>query len=142
MKWGVGGINIDGCRLPTAGMKHDIPRGGIWTTNSDIKCDCNENDLGRFPSNFIHDGSDEVMKEFEKYGTKKSGFMKQDQQRSTDGGFHGGFPQDRIGSSDTYGDEGGIDRFYKCCKDDEEYYILKGDVPKEIRDMILNSLAQ
>jgi len=49
-------------------------------------------------------------------GIKKSGFMKQSQKRSQDGGYHGGFPQDRIGDRDTYGDEGFVSRFYYCSK--------------------------
>jgi len=49
-------------------------------------------------------------------GIKKSGFMKQSQKRSQNGGYHGGFPQDRIGDRDTYGDEGFVSRFFYCAK--------------------------
>ena len=62
---GVGGINIDGCRVESqdsfgggtkgtsgfaAGYEHDG-----WVAGSS---------LGRFPANFIHDGSDEVLELF------------------------------------------------------------------------------
>lgn len=62
---GVGGINIDGCRIETqdsfgggakgtsgfaAGYEHDG-----WVAGSS---------MGRFPANFIHDGSDEVLELF------------------------------------------------------------------------------
>lgn len=43
LKYGVGVLNIDGCRLPDIDGKHD---------------------LGRFPSNFIHDNSPAVRKMF------------------------------------------------------------------------------
>lgn len=39
LKWGVGGINIDDCRVPTS----------------------DPDALGRWPTNFTHDGSDEVL---------------------------------------------------------------------------------
>ncbi len=52
----------------------------------------------------------------EQSGKLKSGFMKKDQQRHQDGGFNGGFPQDRIGERDTYGNSGGASRFFYCAK--------------------------
>jgi DNA modification methylase len=67
LKWGVGGINIDGCRIPLSGDKPRIgntdesktntygwERGGIYKSGT-------MPESGRFPSNFIHDGSQEVL---------------------------------------------------------------------------------
>ena len=45
LKWGTGGINIDESRID----------------NSDMKPRCNE---FRFPANFMHDGSDEIVEQF------------------------------------------------------------------------------
>lgn len=67
LEWGVGGINIDGCRVPTldgfgggakatSGFVNGYEHDG-WTPGSE---------LGRWPSNFIHDGSDEVLDSFPK----------------------------------------------------------------------------
>jgi DNA modification methylase len=65
LKWGTGGINIDGCRVGTEGgtMKVDIDKdsstlfeGGRH--NSGKVQELNE---GRFPANLIHDGSQEVL---------------------------------------------------------------------------------
>lgn len=62
LKWGVGGINIDGCRVQTeentgrpCGTKRDVYGGfdQVMTTEG--------NPAGRFPANLIHDGSDEVV---------------------------------------------------------------------------------
>lgn len=95
MKWGVGCLWIDRCRLT-------------------------DNTLGRFPSNFIHDSSDEIINEFIDIGIRKSGNMKANTIRNCDGGYHGGFPTDRVGERDTYGDSGLIDRFYKSCTYSED----------------------
>jgi len=65
LKWGTGGINIDGCRV-----KHNEPikkmkaqkggdkvygQAGRKEETTELKA------TGRFPANFIHDGSDEVV---------------------------------------------------------------------------------
>lgn len=61
---GVGGINIDGCRVGEGAKKWVTPRGGIWSTDPTAKAELVDNSLGRFPANFIHDGSDEVLELF------------------------------------------------------------------------------
>ena len=68
LKWGTGGINIDGSRI---GNELIFIRGGGEYTKSGEKTffpskSINEFRGGRFPANFIHDGSDEVMEEFDK----------------------------------------------------------------------------
>lgn len=78
LKHGTGGINVDGCRIEHNGQNiasSKIDRspknfGGLdvkigepsWTPSR-----------GRFPSNLIHDGSEEVLDEFAKYGERFSG---------------------------------------------------------------------
>lgn len=60
LKWGVGGINIDGCRVSgeykwrasDSKKKGDIFKEGSFGEQSS---------LGRFPANLIHDGSEEVV---------------------------------------------------------------------------------
>ncbi len=49
-------------------------------------------------------------------GVRRSGFMRVDTKRSTDGGFTGGFPADRIGAQDTIGDTGAASRFFFVAK--------------------------
>ena len=67
LKWGTGGLNIDGCRVgteencgrPQGTMPHPMDWGnrsqknGIFTTKG--------NSQGRFPANVIHSGEDEVV---------------------------------------------------------------------------------
>ena len=81
-KHGTGGINIDGCRVGLS--EGDDPRlggKGTWKTDKAGKEiydvgftgeDIRSNELGRFPANVMHDGSEEVMREFAKYGERKS----------------------------------------------------------------------
>jgi len=74
LKWGVGGINIDGCRVEyTDGTTGEQIRrkysgsnegNGSVTNNfgvKDIKMTSESTLIGRFPANLIHDGSDEVV---------------------------------------------------------------------------------
>lgn len=77
LKWGVGGINIDECRIP-ANWKEERPEswfnsgtskggstyGGNLKTITDTTVGDRLNDGGRFPANLIHDGSDEVVSLF------------------------------------------------------------------------------
>ena len=69
LKWGIGGINIDGCRVEANLEKEDLARGRksnggaiFGSTNKKVKIKANS--LGRFPANLIHDGSDEVVSGF------------------------------------------------------------------------------
>ncbi len=88
MKWGVGGINIDACRVGDSGG-------------------------GRYPGNLLHDGSDEVMEEFAKFGESKS---------NADKRFYSGGKNEiyntPFNSCESYGykDEGSVARFFYCAK--------------------------
>jgi site-specific DNA-methyltransferase (adenine-specific) len=75
LKWGVGGINIDGCRVGTTEQdKYDLEQrqiskgSGVETninfTGRDLDLKHGVQELGRFPANLIHDGSDEVVELF------------------------------------------------------------------------------
>lgn len=85
LKWGVGGIDIDGSRVATNPEVDDMSRivsrgkreSQTWENGSGFK---NENNNltgvrvdGRFPANLIHDGSEEVVSLFP---NTKSGAMK------------------------------------------------------------------
>lgn len=90
LKWGTGGINIDGCRVGS-------------DTNS------YQTHQGRFPANFIHDGSDEVLALFPESKAGVSG-------RAT-------VPNNpiKLQASQTvnhigYNDSGSAARFFYCAK--------------------------
>jgi hypothetical protein len=62
LEHGTGALNVDGCRVAGPGaMKWETPRGGIWATDSTATAALVPNELGRWPANLIHDGSDEVV---------------------------------------------------------------------------------
>ena len=65
LTFGTGGINIDGSRVGSKGgtFKASIPEGisnGIYGEGINGTVDIGKLDSGRWPANFIHDGSDEV----------------------------------------------------------------------------------
>ena len=75
LKYGTGGINIDASRIPTNPDVDDARLGGngSWKTgkasfsvgHGSIKGDdISSSEQGRFPANFIHDGSEEVTELF------------------------------------------------------------------------------
>lgn len=81
LKHGVGGINIDACRVHAADAverkystkRHapgsDVSKQGKW--KSDVSFD-GVLKAGRWPANFLHDGSDEVVANFPITGGKES----------------------------------------------------------------------
>lgn len=83
LKHGTGGINIDSSRVPYGEGTLPISFNSKQRAKGKFRIDgvlkgvhcvpysCP--DKGRFPANVIHDGSDEVMDEFAKYGDRKSG---------------------------------------------------------------------
>ena len=72
LKYGVSGLNIDDCRIPVNADIDDKRLGGKgeWKTDKTAKNvyeggyagnNIKSSESGRFPANFIHDGSDEVV---------------------------------------------------------------------------------
>lgn len=62
LKWGTGAINVDGCRVEGAkGVPASLSDAGNlgWRTGGDMERKSQQN--GRWPANFIHDGSEEVL---------------------------------------------------------------------------------
>lgn len=132
LKWGVGGINIDGCRVGTeelgGGTMPDLRDVGAMSKESMgiDKLSFGQNPrpanrkeqpvyTGRFPANLIHDGSEEVVGLFPQ---TKSGKMGPQHTRHTDGspnGIYGKFDVNHE-LGETYGDSGNASRFFMSCK--------------------------
>lgn len=67
LKWGTGGINIDGCRVGTEEKLERVQGSNKETSTPNAPNNgwvSEPQNLGRFPANFIHDGSDEVIEMF------------------------------------------------------------------------------
>ena len=67
LKWGTGGINIDGCRVETGencSRKKSLVKDTAAGFGKGVAMGGNGHDAGRFPANLIHDGSQEVLELF------------------------------------------------------------------------------
>lgn len=123
---GTGAINIDGCRVSfsknddarisknyahKSSPQFDPINGKLNSIGEEIAL---YKDSGRWPANFIHDGSDEVISEFPEL--KSAG-----QVRSADEGTHSGtdnaiYSPGLGGPAPRYGDTGSAARFFYCAK--------------------------
>ena len=81
LKWGCGGLNIDGCRIESGGehMRGEVKsrNEGTWSGSGGMHTPgrgfvATDSPLGRWPANIAHDGSDEVMASFAAFGTSTS----------------------------------------------------------------------
>lgn len=72
LKWGCGALNIDGCRIQTEEtikatknyLTGSFEPGGMDKNGERIFTRYEQNNLGRWPANLIHDGSEEVLAAF------------------------------------------------------------------------------
>jgi site-specific DNA-methyltransferase (adenine-specific) len=122
-KYGTGGINIDGCRVGLS--EGDDPRlggKGTWKTDKMAKdvyvggyagVDTGSSELGRFPANVMHDGSDVVKDIFpnSKLGSSKPHIVKSNIEKY-EGWGNISNKNEMVG----YGDEGSAARFFYCPK--------------------------
>ncbi|WP_318491910.1 DNA-methyltransferase [Photobacterium leiognathi] len=117
---GVGGLNIDACRVPAGTDYHDmnvtqggdLRSGGIMgRTDQDRNTTFKPKD-GRFPANLVHDGSDEVLAVF----PAKAGAcakVKGSEQSKVHSNTYS--QRDRV-EGVFYGDKGSAARFFYCAK--------------------------
>ena len=81
VKWGVGALNIDGCRVAsvdghkTAKMKPTLVRNTPAGFGKEMLMAGRGSPLGRWPANFIHDGSDVVVGLFPMQGVGSAARM-------------------------------------------------------------------
>lgn len=125
IKYGTGGMNIDGCRVSTDQHSRLVKTGRSSKKNcygeyAPWDGEYKEETRGRYPGNLVHDGSEEVVSCFPETGASTS--------RRTFGKGRG----DGNSKQNTYGDmyrtepwEGVSDsggsaaRFFNCCLDDD-----------------------
>lgn len=131
LKYGVGGINIDGCRVGTEEIgggtmpdfrdvgKKSKEAIGIDKLNFGQVHNCErteyEKHIGRFPANVIHDGSEEVVKLFPNTESGNGTFKQGSERKAAPENLYqlgftkSAFTQD---SPDNYGDIGSAARFF------------------------------
>jgi site-specific DNA-methyltransferase (adenine-specific) len=128
LEYGVGGLNIGECRV--AG-----PMDGVWgSSNATIALDDGSrmfnaspgardyrtapHPAGRWPANFLHDGSDEVLEAFaqfgEKVGSPASPFLRR-KSLGYESGVNFKSHKDEFAGVG-YGDTGSAARFFYCAK--------------------------
>lgn len=110
--WGVGGINIDGSRVPSEAItinKLEEWSGFGQKIEPDYKSETNTK--GRWPANFIHDGSDEVT---ELFPNSKGGAYPAKRGQAVATTFASG--QETEGGFRAMGDDGSASRFFYCAK--------------------------
>lgn len=117
LKYGTGGINIDGCRVegeipkPRNAPK-TIIRGGKFHSGAEAEKEMSHYNptQGRFPANLIHDGSEEVEELFPHTKSGKDAVRKSPNAK----GYHGNWEvgQEMV----TYGDKTSASRFFYCAK--------------------------
>jgi site-specific DNA-methyltransferase (adenine-specific) len=125
LKWGTGGINIDECRVETSDSEKvktegHIRKGNVVGDNRTSKSAGQFGDgafvagtdltNGRFPANFIHDGSDEVVSMFPNTGKSSGGRIgnKGSALNMMGNNYEKGDPG--------YGDSGSASRFFYTAK--------------------------
>ena len=113
LKWGTGGINVDGCRVGTDDKLSFGSRelgDGVKYGKCKPTTEGEQNAQGRFPANLIHDGSPEVLELFPE--TKSSAGKKQTPSKGTNA-FG-----DYAGTNKIVGhtDKGSAARFFYCAK--------------------------
>ena len=110
---GVGGINIDGCRVESGERplrEHTNRNGNIYGDGLEGSRAIGQTTQGRFPANFIHDGSDEVKDLFPI--TKSGGGDKGQKNSKAFFGNMGG----QYNSKEYNANSGNASRFFYCAK--------------------------
>jgi len=122
---GVGGLNIDGCRIaidPAADAsqlrtmavsQHDGADGWGMNTSRANPAARVLGEEGRWPANFIHDGSPEVLAMFPQATGAKAPVRGTEGSPASDGQV-GNF-RERVASAEPRGDAGSAARFYQQC---------------------------
>ena len=118
MKWGTGAFNIDACRIPTTEpiTIHSPARKTLYDSgHADLGTW--QQTKGRWPANFVHDGSDEVLALFPNTGKSSGGGMHTkgiggNQSGICLGKYSNGKATEKVG----FGDSGSAARFFYCAK--------------------------
>ncbi len=129
LKYGTGGINIDGCRVdyqsdydksqatPQGKCTSNIAKGGRPDLDNEGRYDFERPEQkGRFPANLIHDGSDEVVGLFPETGNGNNGkpYNYQGKTYQVNGFIESNSPQ----APSNFNDTGSAARFFKTCQPD------------------------
>ena len=120
---GTGGLNVDGCRVGTSKqVPASVSRkahancymGGWKEKGETLGVGGHDPNLGRWPANLIHDGSEEVVGLFPQTTGGSSGPRVATRERNK--GWCNSSPGDGVAAIDNYGDTGSAARFFYTAK--------------------------
>lgn len=120
--WGVGVLNINGCRVETSDDIKVHSRSAAAAKSKGIYGDSKAQDthkgkgqeLGRWPANILHDGSDDVVTAFPDSKGQQGDVRGSEPSKPTDGVCYGEFAERREFKSRK--DSGSAARFFYCAK--------------------------
>ena len=130
LKWGTGGINIDGCRIELTGNNNDPRLGGKGNWSSEKMAKnvyeggyagerVGSSELGRFPANIILDPF--TAGELDKQAPEAGAFAKVKSGHSGKSkGIYGDYAQRGDDGDTFYDDKGGCSRFFYIAKADKD----------------------
>jgi len=119
LKWGVGGLNIDECRISvSADDRHNYgingdegePTVNCYGKNNRVAYE--QHTKGRFPANLIHDGSNEVLAGFPQTQSSKGMYVR----KTGDKQFFECMGDGKRNNPDGLCDNGSASRFFYCAK--------------------------
>lgn len=123
LKWGVGGINIDGCRVGTEIITQRLATvegakciGGKGVGIKQKATGETTQTTGRFPANLMHDGSQEVLELFPNSGNGNGGEPYNYAGREYDNKETSMFNGDKPQAPSNFNDKGSAARFFYCPK--------------------------
>jgi len=140
LRWGVGAVNVDGCRVPADGRPMRV--GDYKATNNNVysgRMDgslaggskaTGTTDVGRHPANLIHDGSPEVVALFPD-SKGQQGAVRGDEPSSPTQDIYGKF-NGRV-PAPIRGDNGSAARFFECYPFDGQPIFYHPKAGKEDR---------
>ena len=115
LKWGTGGINIDGCRIPLEDkdnlFRNPTPTKNLFNSSEKTGTQNDDWKNGRWPANILHDGSEEVEEVFPQ-DMKGGAFPKHQNTKSWKMSSQG----KGLSPARNMDDEGSASRFFYCSK--------------------------
>jgi site-specific DNA-methyltransferase (adenine-specific) len=124
LKWGVGGLNIDGCRVEYSGNTDPRTFGGKWKTDKSAQniyeggyegSEQTVSPKGRFPANLIHDGHQQVLDLFPREAGAAAP-VKAGYSGDAKNGIYHDYAQRGDNGATFYSDKGSAARFFYCPK--------------------------
>lgn len=116
LKWGVGGLNIDGCRVGNEELEYRTTsygeaQTGEFSGQEQVNHTTGSKQVqGRWPANLIHDGSEEVLEGFPHVTSGKPGNSVRTARGMV---LQGGGNSTKLTG---FGDSGSASRFFYCAK--------------------------